>query len=482
MSSLITALNAGKTSLLTNQKSIEIIGNNIANVNTPGYSRQTAVLTEIPSVTFGDFFVGQGVTVSNVSRDYSSFITKQLQDKTVEFGEETGRSAPMTELQRTFSVSEDNLSAKITSFFDAWQQLAANPSGQVERDTVLQQGQLLGTAFNDTNKSLDNIVNNLNTQVVAGVDDLNAKLSQIAKLNDRIQQVEVSGQTENSARDQRDLLVKDLSEKLGVQTYSDGQGMLCLQLPGGLPLVQGNQAMTIKTVTTGADMKLQLVVAGHPVDISNDNLGGEFKGMLDVRDNLISGLRSNLDTLATDLTKAVNDVHSQGYYTDPTTGLAVAASTDPVTGLPNQGGLFFNNLAGPPVMANASRHVEVAITDTRKIAAAGQNTAAAGDNQNALLIAQLGNSHQVSGTTDTFDGYYSQMVSDVGIEANRNNLALTGAKDATTQLQNLRDGYSGVSLEEEMVNLMQYQRGFQSSAKFLATVDEMMTSLLQVKQ
>ena len=290
MSSLITALNAGKTSLLTNQKSIEIVGNNIANVNTPGYSRQTAVLTEIPSVTFGDFFVGQGVTVSNVSRDYSSFITKQLQDKTVELGEETGRSAPMTELERTFSVSEDNLSAKITKFFDAWQQLSANPSGQVERDTVLQQGQLLGAAFTDTNKSLDNIVTNLNTQVVAGVDDLNAKLAQIAQLNDRIHQVEVSGQSENSARDQRDLLVKDLSEKLGVQTYSDGQGMLCLQLPGGLPLVQGNQAMTLKTVTTGTDMKLQLVIAGRPIDISNDTLGGEFKGMLDVRDNLILSL------------------------------------------------------------------------------------------------------------------------------------------------------------------------------------------------
>ena len=483
MSSLLNALNAGKTSLLTNQKSIEIVGNTIANVNTPGYSRQTAVLTEIPSVSFGDFFVGQGVTVSNVSRDYSSFITKQLQEKTVDFGEETGRSAPMTELQRTFSVSEDNLSANITKFFDAWQQLAANPSGQVERDTVLQQGQLLGAAFEDTNTSMDSIVTNLNNQIVAGVDDLNAKLTQLAKLNDRISQVEISGQTENAARDQRDILVKDLSEQLGAQTYTDNRGMVNLQLPGGLPLVLGNQAMSIKTVTNGADLKLQVQVSGSTLDISNDNLGGEFKGMVDVRDNVISGLRSQLDTLAVDLTKAVNDVHSQGYYTDPATGLAVPPHIiDPVTGKTDQGGLFFNNLAGPPTTANASRHVVVAITDTRLVAASGKNTAAAGDNQNALLIAQLGNTHKVSGTTDTFDGYYSQMVSDVGIEANRNNLALTGAKDATTQLQNLRDGYSGVSLEEEMINLMQYQRGFQSSAKFLASVDEMMTSLLAIKQ
>lgn len=482
MSSLLNALNAGKTSLLSNQKSIEIVGNNIANVNTPGYSRQTAVLTEIPSLSFGNFFVGQGVTVSNVARDYSAFITKQLQDKTVDFGEETGRSAPMTELQRTFGVSDDNLSAKITKFFDAWQQLAANPSGQVERDTVLQQGQLLGAAFADTNTSLDSIVTNLNTQIVAGVDDLNAKLSQLAQLNDRISQVEISGQSANAARDQRDLLVKDLSEKLGAQTYSDNRGMLNLQLPGGLPLVLGNQAMSIQTVTTGSNLQLQLLVSGSTLNISNDSLGGEFKGMVDVRDNIISGLRTQLDTLAVNLTKAVNDVHLQGYYTDPTTGNAVATTkdpTDPTNKLLIQGGLFFKDFKDITSSTNVSRYVMVAIDDTRKIATAGLDTAAAGDNQNALLIAQLGN---VSGYADTFDGYYSQMVSDVGIEANRNNLALTGAKDATTQLQNLRDGYSGVSLEEEMVNLMQYQRGFQSSAKFLASVDEMMTSLLAMKQ
>ncbi len=464
MTSLLNALNAGKTSLLTNQKSIEIVGNNIANVNTKGYSRQRAELTQIPAVTFGDFFVGQGVTVSDVTRDYSVFISRQLQDKSVEYGEETGRSGPMTELERIFSVSEDNLAAKINTFFDAWQQLSVNPSGQVERDSVIQQGQLLGSAFSDINDQLDTLTTNMNTEIIAGVGDLNEKIAQIARLNDRINLVEISGQTDNAGRDQRDLLVNDLSQKLGVQTYSDNRGMLNVQLPGGLPLVQGNQAMTIKTVTSGTDVTLQLDVAGTTINIENENLGGEFKGYFDVRDNFISSLRTNLDTLATDLTSAVNDIHSAGYFIDPATGLAT------------NGQDFFN-----PVAVNASRHVEVAFTDARLVAAAGLSTAAPGDNQNALLIAQLETTHQVTGTTDTFDGYYSQMVSNVGLEAARNKLTLSGANDAMTQLQNLRDGYSGVSLEEEMISLMQYQRGFQSSAKFLSTVDEMMNSLLQLR-
>ncbi len=258
MTSLLNALNSGKTSLLTNQKSIEIVGNNIANVNTEGYSRQRAELMQIPAVNFGDFFIGQGVTVSDVSRDYSVFINRQLQSKSIEYGEETGKSGSLTEMERIFNVSENNLASQINDFFDAWQQLTANPSGQVERDVVMQRGQLLGEAFGSITDELDTVAQNMNTEIISEVSSLNEKIAEIAKLNDRINLVEISGQTANSARDQRDLIIKDLSETLGVQTYTDNRGMLSVQLPGGMPLVQGNIAATIKTVTIGTDVNLQL--------------------------------------------------------------------------------------------------------------------------------------------------------------------------------------------------------------------------------
>ena len=210
MTSLLNALNAGKTSLLTNQKSIEIVGNNIANVNTEGYSRQRAELTQIPAVNFGDFFIGQGVTVSDVTRDYSVFINRQLQNKSIEYGEETGKSNSLTELERIFSVSEDNLASQINDFFDAWQELTANPSGQVERDMVMQRGQLLGDAFKGITDDMDTVVSNMNTEITGEVSSLNEKITEIAKLNDRINLVEISGQTANSARDQRDLIVKEI--------------------------------------------------------------------------------------------------------------------------------------------------------------------------------------------------------------------------------------------------------------------------------
>jgi flagellar hook-associated protein 1 FlgK len=464
MTSLLNALNAGKTSLLTNQKSIEIVGNNIANVNTKGYSRQRAELMQIPAVNFGDFFIGQGVTVSNVTRDYSVFINRQLQDKSIEYGEETGKSGSLAELERIFNVSEDNLATEINDFFDAWQELTANPSGQVERDVVMQRGQLLGEAFRGITDDMDTVVSNMNTEIIGEVDYLNEKIAEIAKLNDRINLIEISGQTANASRDQRDLIVKDLSETLGVQTYTDNRGMLSVQLPGGMPLVQGNLAATIKTVTSGTDVSLQLEVAGSTLDVTLDNLGGKFKGMFEMRDVFIADLRSSLNTLATDLTTAVNTEHAAGYGSDGVTGRN-----------------FFLDMATLLPGEVPSRNVFVTIGYASEVAAAGLSNAAPGDNENALRIAQLEVTHKVGATGDTFDNFFSQMVSSVGIEAARNELALSGAEDATVQLQNLRDGYSGVSLEEEMIDLIQYQRGFESSAKFLSTVDEMMNALLQLK-
>jgi len=470
MSGLLTALNAGKTSLMTNQKSIEIVGNNIANVNTEGYSRQRAELTQIPAVNFGDFFVGQGVTVSDVSREHNVFINRQLQEKSIALGEESGKSTPLSELERIFNVSDDNLASSINDFFDAWQQLTTNPSGQVERDMVMQRGRLMGDAFADTYNELETVRNNINNNIVSKIGNLNEQVSEVAKLNDRIYQIEINGQSANAARDQRDLIVENLSKSLGIQSYTDNRGMLAVQLPGGTPLVQGNQAMPLSIVTNGTDVNLQITIGGNVKDVDPQELGGEMKGMFDVRDGFITGLRGNLDTLAVEITKAVNDVHTNGWYTDPATG-------NPATGQ-----LFFDDLTALPPGTPPSRHIKVALPDARYLAAAGGNTAAPGDNENALAIASLETTYKVSGTNDTFDNFFSQIVSTVGIEASRNKMALGGAKDASVQLHNLRDGFAGVSLEEEMVDLVQYQRGFESSAKFLSTIDEMMNSLLQLKR
>jgi flagellar hook-associated protein 1 len=471
MAGLFTALNAGRTSLEVNQKSIEIIGNNISNINTEGYSRQSAVLTPYPSMNFGGFFIGQGVLVSDVRRDHDTFITDQLQEKSIEFGLQNGQANPLAELERIFNITDDNLSTEIDSFFDSWQELSANPSGLVERDIVIQRGELLSENFHSITNDLNSVQLNINDAIVSKVDDINSKITEIGELNTRIFNIEIQGQTANSARDRRDVLAKDLASSLGAQTYYDSKGMMAVQLPGGLPLVQGNATMTIEAVQNGQELDLELKAGGVTRTIGLNNLGGEVFGLVNIRDVVIPGLQDNLDQLAYGITEAVNDVHRDG------------AGLDSI----KDRNFFTPNVAVPPANAwqDAARNMGVALTDSSQVAAAAAPTileplVAKGDNRNALLIANLGEKSLIG--SDTFNSYYGKMTATVGIMTNQNTLSLGGSEDAMVQLQNLRDGLSGVSLDEEMISLIQFQRGFESSAKFLSTIDEMMASLMDLKR
>ncbi len=473
MAGLLTALNAGKTSLAVNQKSIEIIGNNISNVNTPGYSRQGAVLDPYPSMNFGGFFIGQGVTISDVRRDFDTFVTSQLQNKSIEFGLQSGQATPLAELERIFNITDQNLATEIDRFFDSWQELSANPSGMTERDIVIQRGELLATTFHTLSNDLNTVQQNINDSIISKVDGVNSKINEIAELNTHIFHVESQGRTANSAMDRRDTLAKELASSLGVQTYTDSKGMLAVQLPGGLPLVQGATAMPIEAVHNGQNLDLVLHAGGVTRNIGLNNLGGEFYGMVNIRDTVIPGLNDNLDRLAYEITQAVNTAHAAGAGLDSVSGRNFFTPNPPPA------------LAADPAWRDAARNIKMDLTDSRHVAAAQTPIppalVAPGDNRNALNIASLGKTVLINGA-DNFTSYYGKMSATVGIMANQNSLSLGGAEDAMMQLQNMRDGQAGVSLDEEMISLIQYQRGFESSAKFLSTIDEMMSTLINLKR
>ena len=458
MSGLTAALNSGKTGLFTNQKLIEVAGNNINNVNTPGYSRQRAEIGTLPTLEINGFFIGTGSTVESITREHNVFITRQIQAKNATLGEESAKSIPLTELENIFNLSEQNLAAEIDRFFDAWQELATNPSGQIERDIVMQRGDQLADAFHETALGLDRVQREINNTLVSEIDAINLKLQQVAELNGRIADIEATGQAANAYHDQRDILLQELSNTLGVQSYKENNGMVTVQLPGGMPLVQLDEALTLEGVQVGQDLQFQLSYNNTTLELGLNNFGGEFKGMLSIRDELLTDLNSTLDNMAYNLVNEVNTQHQAG------------------VGLDNNSHLFFNALTDE---TNASRNIGLAVQNTNEIAVGA--SVAPGDNTNAQLIAALRNKEMI-GNNETLGEAYGRMSSTVGIEAAQSRLALDGTEDALIQLENLRDGISGVSLEEEMINLIQYQAGFEASAKFLAIVDEMMGSLLTLKR
>lgn len=476
MAGLFNALNSARTSLEVNQKSIEIIGNNIANINTEGYSRQKAEFETYPAMNFGGFFIGQGVKVSDVSREHDVFIDQQIKQKAVDFGLQDALTRPLSELESVFNITQDNLSTDIDNFFDSLQELTGDPSDLVQRNNVILRGEVLATSFNNAVNDLNSINENINDTIFSKLDNVNSKINEIADLNDRIYSIEINGQTANSARDQRDMVAKDLAQILGAQSYENENGMLSVALPGGLPLVQGNIAMNISGVVSGTELNLQLHAGGVTRDIQLRHLGGEFQGLMDVRDNFIPELNDDLDKLAYELSTQINFQHQAGGALD--------GSTD---------NIFFGwppnyDPALPGDYTEAARQMKVVLTDAVKIASGAHpdqgtpaGTVAPGDNRNALILSNIGDNYLIGGV-DTFNSLYGKVAAKVGVESSQNQLSLRGAQDAMVQLENFRDGLVGVSLEEEMISLIQFQRGFASAAKFLSTVDEMMNTILDIKR
>ena len=469
MAGLLNALNAARSSLEVNQKSLEIVGNNIANVNTKGYSRQTPELTPFPSLQFGEFFIGQGVRITNVQRDHDVFLQAQLENKYIDLGLANGQARSLSELEGIFNVSEENISTEIDRFFDSWQQLSTAPGDPVLRDVVMHRGNLLAANFNQLADDLDVVVKNINEEIQSKVDGLNSVIGEIAELNNRIYNIEIRDQQANSDRDRRDMLVKQLAESLGTTTYTDRTGMVNVQLPGGLPIVQGNTPMRLETLTNGSRVDLQLHAGGTVRNLGTRTLGGEMLGLFTMRDVFIPSIEEDIDRLSWEVSSQVNLQHSAGAGLD---------------GLPASDFFLDTTAVSPPassIYQYSARNMAVLIDNADNIAAGLPGNPAPGDNRNALLMANLGNQIAINGV-DSYSSFYARITSRIGIESNQNELSLGGAEDAVNQLENLREGFVGVSLEEEMISLIQYQRGFESSAKFLSTIDELMDSLINLKR
>ena len=464
MSGLTDVLNLGKNSLATHQTLIDVTGNNIANVNTDGYSRQSVDLGTVPALNFRGFQIGRGVTANNIQRAEDTFLSRQILDKNAALGEQSAQATPLAELETIFNIGDNNLTAKIDQFFDSWEQLSVTPDGSVERDSALQNGTLLTDSFHTMSRDLADLSQQVDSSLTSNLDEINLKLQQVAEYNQRITTIEGSGVNANADRDGRDALLEDLSYSLGIQSYENKDGSVNVQLPTGLPLVNGTQAFSLESTATATGSALQLNLGSTTRPVDSNSLGGKFKGLLYLRDEFIPQVRNDLDQLAYSLATEVNTVHAGGTGLDGSTGvsffsLSLTGATDPWTG--------------------AAASIEVALTDSDQVAA-GQSTTA-GDNRNSLLMADLKNS-KVIGGTHSFGTFYAKMASDIGIESAQNQLSVSGLEDTMLQLENLLDSKVGVSLEEEMINLIQYQRGFEASAKLLTTVDEMMDTVLSIKR
>ena len=461
MPNIYGLLNIGRNSLMTQQKAIDITGNNIANVNTPGYSRQRLNMEQNQPVLYDDGQISTGVKANRkIQRIYDRFLSAQINGENEKLGRWGAQKEILEKAELMFDdASGYGLGEAMSQFWASWQDLTNNPSGRVERVTLLADSQNLTDTFNKLNYDLTELRKDADLSISTTVEQINPLTEQIADLNMKIKEAEAGGHNANDYRDKRDLLVKNLSNLIDVHSFEDGDGYIHIYTANGKTLVDRSYSWDLETSDNGSGYLGVYWVDSQGVqdEITSTISGGKLKGWIEARDTIVPDYLNRLDTLSNKIISQVNSQHRLGYSLDGTTT--------------NQD--FFTGTTAVDMAVDSAVEADVNL-----IAAASTAATAPGDETNALAIANLQHGLFLSGTT--FDNYYGSIISDVGSNVVQSTTYHDHQETMLSTLENYREEVSGVSLDEEMVNLVQFQSAYQAAAKIINTVDEMLDSLMTI--
>ena len=458
-------LNMGSKALTVQQKGIYVTGNNIANVNTPGYSRQRLNLSSDVPLNTGIGPVGTGVTANEIERVYDRFLGVQINNETQSLGQWEAYKDSVERVEMVFDESGGyGLNQVMSEFWNSWQDLTNNPSGSIERTVLVAKSEMLTATLSQNYKDLQQIQRDIDSNIKGAVGEINRLSENLVDLNQKIIQSELSGHMANEYRDQRDLVLKELSELIDISSFEDANGGTTVSVGSGQVLVEGTHTYSLSTQPDASGHRdiTWIDSSGNSVIISDDISKGKLKGWLDARDVDINDSLNKLDTLAQDLMAAVNPLHANGY------------------GLDNINGRDFFTIEATTATTATGIQVNSLITgDTNRIAAA-EGADKPGDNRNAIAIAKLQDMPTMNGSTVTFGAYYDSMVSDAGLAVQQATSYYDHQSQMVLQVENYRESISGVSIDEETVNLIKYQNAYQAAAKLIKTADEMMETILSM--
>lgn len=496
MRSSFNGLYIGLSGLRTQQTALDITGHNIANANTPGYSRQRAVLKPGSAYTVPAFNrplyagqIGTGVQVAEVERIRDEFIERQLRAEQHTTGRWKQLEAGLEKLQMIFNEpSETGIRAAMDQFWQSLQTLSQTPDDESARAVVRQNAALLIDSFHHTAEQMSDYRIELNDELQVQIDKVNYLAQQIADLNQRIVAISATGDNPNDLLDQRDKLIADLSELTNIQVRENTRGAVTISITGST-LVDHTTVHYLRAVPDeNGDQMLDVVWEGmdnvHPQ--FND---GSLKAVLELRDQVVPKYQAYLNELAETLAAEFNAVHRQGY------GLDEYAE---VTGIS-----FFT--IDPDDDRGAARTISLSAdieSSVSAIAAALEPTIppdptgdpssleteslkperGRGDNRNLLQLIELQHRTNVEfeitlggfvdRKTGSFSQYYSSIIGELGVDTQRAIRIAENQEVLMEHLQNQKESVSGVSLDEEIANLVQFQHAYSAAARVITTVDE----------
>ena len=453
MGGLLTSLLAGVQALEASQAALDSTSNNIANANTPGYTREVADFNENPENLTGAGLSGGGVTLDGIQSVRDELLNLQIQQQTSDQSSANTQSALFQQLQTYFSSNGEDLATTLAAFSSALAQLSANPGNSAVRQSLLSAGQNLAQSFNTTASGLTTAQSDADQQVTQTVAQINSLTQQIAQLNSQLTSSVTTSQNGGTIEDQRDQLVQQLSTLVGISVTQSSDGEV-ITTANGSPLVMGSQSYSLQT-TTGSD-GLQQVLDTNGTDITASIQGGQLGGAIQMRDVTIPAYFVSLNTLAVQLATSFNRAQAQGYDASGSAGQA-----------------FFSV---PANAANAAAGISVALTSGSQIAAGSDGSA--GSNGNVANLSAVFTNDLPSGETPA--GAYSDLVFQVGNDASNAGAHSTAIGQSLLQLTNQQNSVSGVDIDEETTNLIRYQTAYEAAARIVSTIEALSTDTINM--
>jgi flagellar hook-associated protein 1 FlgK len=304
------------TALQAFQAAINTTGNNIANASTPGYDRETVNLAANPPQSNGTVSVGGGVSVTGISRAYSQAATNQLNQSQSALGQLNALQNYSTQLDNLLGTTSGGLSTALQSFYSAFSDVANAPTSTASRQALLSKAQSLAGSFQNTSSELDNLNQDVNTRITADVTQINSLAQAISTVNKQIQvgTAQDGGQPPNELLDQRDQLLSQLSQVVGVSTTTQADGTINVFIGNGQPLVlqgQVTQLTTVQNQYNASQLEISTAAANGNV-ISGSITSGDLGGLLSARNTVINPALNQLGQVATAISQTVNSQQAQG--------------------------------------------------------------------------------------------------------------------------------------------------------------------------
>ncbi|MEX0600251.1 MAG: flagellar hook-associated protein FlgK [Rhodothermales bacterium] len=469
--SITQLLHTAKSSLLAYRAAMNTVGQNVANAESEGYSRRMTTLSAqnvAPQgrITRGTIntFSGTGVKVESYERMRDELLDRTAWHSNGFMGASEEEHRVVAALESIFAVqTEGSLTNQLDRFFNAWSDLADNPTDNGVRLALRSRGAALAGTLNRMSADVNHLEAESKRALAGHVDDANKMFAEIAELNAKVTRGRYLGKPDHVAEDRRGLLVNKLSEMGTFRVHEQENGSFSVTLDG-MNLVSEQRAQTLSIDNSGVTPEIKIAGTNVSMGVPPEG-GGKLAGLLRGLQTTLPDTLARLDSIAETIVKEVNAIHTTGFDLDGNTNVD-----------------FFHYAAGPPEEGIKATSITLsnAVKANSRAIVASQGDPSLGVNDSGVAndILALRENTVMNGNTETVETFVINMVSGIGAVAERAGNLYESHAAFSNHVQAMAEGVSGVSLEEEMTSLIEFQQAFSASARVITAAEEMMDTLL----